>query len=147
MKSIVCLLGLIVIAAAYPAQEGAAYTNEAIRQAQTSHLIPQNAQIQNVSRKKSLIKSWVCTASNTFSYQNSRRNSMWTQYLHWKSLRHFFASFILIPLKQVQEGIELAAYESIPGNQRVDLHQILRSEFPFEVVDNLQRQIDTIGRN
>lgn len=49
--------------------------------------------------------------------------------------------------KQVQEGIELAAYESIPGNQRVDLHQILRSEFPFEVVDNLQKQIDTIGRN
>lgn len=49
MKSILCLLGLIVIAAAYPAQEGAAYTNEAIRQAQTSHLIPQNAQIQNVS--------------------------------------------------------------------------------------------------
>lgn len=52
MKSILCLIGLFVIAAAYPAQEGAAYTNEAIRQAQTSHLIPQNAQIQNVSVKK-----------------------------------------------------------------------------------------------
>lgn len=47
--------------------------------------------------------------------------------------------------KQVQEGIELASYESIPGNQRIDLHQILRDEFPFEVVDNLQKQIDTIG--
>lgn len=53
MKSFICLLGLFAIAAAYPAQEGAAYTNEAIRQAQTSHLIPQNAQIQNVSKKKS----------------------------------------------------------------------------------------------
>lgn len=51
MKSILCLIGLVAIAAAYPAQEGAAYTNEAIRQAQTSHLIPQNAQIQNVSIK------------------------------------------------------------------------------------------------
>lgn len=51
MKSILCLIGLFAIAAAYPAQEGAAYTNEAIRQAQTSHLIPQNAQIQNVSWK------------------------------------------------------------------------------------------------
>lgn len=56
MKSILCLIGLVVIAAAYPAQEGAAYTNEAIRQAQTSHLIPQNAQIQNVSAKRA---SWV----------------------------------------------------------------------------------------
>lgn len=52
MKAIVCLFGLFAIAAAYPTQEGAAYTNEAIRQAQTSHLIPQNAQIQNVSEKQ-----------------------------------------------------------------------------------------------
>lgn len=45
-------LTVIVLAAvainAAPAQEGAAYTSEAIRQAQTSRLIPQNAQIQNV---------------------------------------------------------------------------------------------------
>lgn len=47
MKAIICLAAMIAVAAAYPAQEGAAYTNEAIRQAQTSHLIPQNAQIQN----------------------------------------------------------------------------------------------------
>lgn len=49
MKSIFCLIGLVVVAAAYPAHEGAAYTGEAIRQAQTSHLIPKDAQIQNVS--------------------------------------------------------------------------------------------------
>lgn len=49
MKSILCVIGLIAIAVAYPAQDGAAYTNEAIRQAQSSRLIPQDAQIQNVS--------------------------------------------------------------------------------------------------
>lgn len=48
MKVIVCFAAIIAIAAAFPAQEGAAYTNEAIRQAQSSHLIPQNAQIQKV---------------------------------------------------------------------------------------------------
>lgn len=48
MKVIVCFAAIIAIAVAYPAQEGAAYTNEAIRQAQSSHLIPQNAQIQKV---------------------------------------------------------------------------------------------------
>lgn len=48
MKAIICLAAIIAVAVAYPAQEGAAYTNEAIRQAQTSHLIPQNAQIQKV---------------------------------------------------------------------------------------------------
>lgn len=48
MKAIICLAAIVSIAVAYPAQEGAAYTNEAIRQAQSSHLIPQNAQIQKV---------------------------------------------------------------------------------------------------
>lgn len=48
MKAIICFAAIIAVAVAYPAQEGAAYTNEAIRQAQTSHLIPQNAQIQKV---------------------------------------------------------------------------------------------------
>lgn len=48
MKFLLFLIVCVVAAAAFPAQEGAAYTNEAIRQAQTSHLIPQNAQIQNV---------------------------------------------------------------------------------------------------
>lgn len=50
MKAIICFtaLALIAVAAAYPAGEGQAYTNEAIRQAQSSHLIPQNAQIQKV---------------------------------------------------------------------------------------------------
>lgn len=49
MKFIICLVALVAVAVAYPAQEGAAYTNEAIRQAQSSHLIPQNAQIQKVT--------------------------------------------------------------------------------------------------
>lgn len=51
MKAVICLTTLIAVAVAYPAQEGAAYTNEAIRQAQSSHLIPQNAQIQKVVNK------------------------------------------------------------------------------------------------
>lgn len=112
MKLIICFAALIAVAVAYPAQDGAAYTNEAIRQAQSSHLIPQNAQIQNVWLR---LRRIYCSSNNLFS------------------------------IVQVQEGIELAAYESIPGNQRIDLHQILRSEFPVEVVDNLQKQIDTIG--
>lgn len=49
MKVIICLAALVAITIAYPANEGAAYTNEAIRQAQSSHLIPQGAQIQNVN--------------------------------------------------------------------------------------------------
>ncbi|XP_055299319.1 uncharacterized protein LOC129566941 [Sitodiplosis mosellana] len=94
MKAIICFAAIIAVAVAYPAQEGAAYTNEAIRQAQSSHLIPQNAQIQ-----------------------------------------------------KVDEGIELSALENIPGNQRVDLFSLLGSQFPLEVVQNLQRQIDSVGRN
>lgn len=43
----VLIAAAAVIAA--PAHEGAAYTNEAIRQAQNSRLIPQGAEIQNVS--------------------------------------------------------------------------------------------------
>lgn len=52
MKAIICLTAIVAVAVAYPAQEGAAYTNEAIRQAQTSHLIPSDAQIQKVRNKK-----------------------------------------------------------------------------------------------
>lgn len=48
MKVIICLAAVMAVAIAYPANEGAAYTNEAIRQAQNSHLIPQGAQIQKV---------------------------------------------------------------------------------------------------
>lgn len=46
MKAIICLAVFVAVAVAYPAQEGQAYTNEAIRQAQSSHLIPSGAQIQ-----------------------------------------------------------------------------------------------------
>lgn len=49
-------------------------------------------------------------------------------------------------LYQVQEGIELAAYESIPGNQRINLFEILGDQFPSEVVNNLQGKIDEIGQ-
>ncbi|XP_066900846.1 uncharacterized protein [Halyomorpha halys] len=101
------LLGLaMVIAASYafpepPVQggeggggkEGAFFTNEAIRQAQNTHLIPQGATIQ-----------------------------------------------------KVQEGIELAAYESIPGDQRINLFEILGDHVPPEVVNNLQTQVDQVGK-
>lgn len=49
MKAIVCLaLALLAVVAAYPQKEGGTYTNEAIRQAQQSLLIPKDAQIQKV---------------------------------------------------------------------------------------------------
>lgn len=54
------------------------------------------------------------------------------------------------PLKippQVQEGIELAAIESIPGNERINLFEILGEHVPPEVVNNLQSQIDQVGKN
>ena len=94
MKVLVLSLALIVVAAAYPQKEGSAYTNEAIRQAQNTFLIPKDAQIQ-----------------------------------------------------KVQEGIEIGAYESIPGNQRINLFEILGDQFPPEVVNNLQAQVDQVGRN
>ncbi|XP_026462023.1 uncharacterized protein LOC113371736 [Ctenocephalides felis] len=84
----------LAYAAAYPQQkDGAVYSNEAIRQAQSTFLIPKDAQIQNV-----------------------------------------------------QEGIELAAYEQIPGNQRINLFEILGDQVPSEVINNLQGQVDKIGR-
>ena len=99
MKSVAVffmVLALIVaFVSAMPQQrEGAAYTNEAIRQAQQTFLIPKDAQIQNV-----------------------------------------------------QEGIELGAYEQIPGNQRINLFEILGDQVPSEVINNLQAQVDQIGRN
>ncbi|KAL1140471.1 hypothetical protein AAG570_000403 [Ranatra chinensis] len=75
-------------------KEGAYFTNEAIRQAQTTHLIPQGASIQ-----------------------------------------------------KVQEGIELAALESIPGDQRINLFDILGEHVPPEVVNNLQAQVDQVGKS
>ncbi|XP_037912877.1 uncharacterized protein LOC119652678 [Hermetia illucens] len=95
MKVTLCVLAAIVaLAVAQPQREGASYTNEAIRQAQNTQLIPKDAQIQ-----------------------------------------------------QVQEGIELGAYEQIPGNQRVNLFEILGDQVPSEVINNLQQQVDQIGRN
>jgi hypothetical protein len=49
MKVAICLFAIVAVVAAFPQREGAAFTNEAIRQAQTSLLIPKDAQIQNVS--------------------------------------------------------------------------------------------------
>ncbi|KAG5892711.1 hypothetical protein JTB14_002836 [Gonioctena quinquepunctata] len=95
MKAIICVAFLLVsLAAAFPQKEGSAYTQEAIRQAQNTLLIPKDAQIQ-----------------------------------------------------KVQEGIEIGAYEGIPGNQKIDLFSILGDQFPHEVVNNLQSQIDQVGRS
>lgn len=97
MKFAIALLAVTCMAAlatAYPQKEGGQFTNEAIRQAQNTFLIPKDAEIQNV-----------------------------------------------------QEGIELAAYENLPGNQRIDLAQILGAHVPAEVVSNLQAQVDRVGGN
>lgn len=49
MKVVLCLFACFTIAVAMPQQqEGAAFTNEAIAQAQKSNLIPAGAQIQDV---------------------------------------------------------------------------------------------------
>lgn len=49
MKAAVCLLlGFVAVTMAFPQKEGGAYTNEAIRQAQNTQLIPKDAQIQKV---------------------------------------------------------------------------------------------------
>lgn len=100
MKSFACVvvLGLCAMAAvavAMPqaAKDGAIFTNEAIRQAQNTQLIPQNAQIH-----------------------------------------------------KVQEGVELVAYESIPGSQPINLFEILGDHVPPEVVSNLQTQVDQVGK-
>ncbi|XP_056631097.1 uncharacterized protein LOC130904171 isoform X2 [Diorhabda carinulata] len=87
-------LFLVGVVVAFPQKEGNAYTQEAIKQAQNTFLIPKDAQIQ-----------------------------------------------------KVQEGIEIGAYESIPGNQKVNLFEILGDQFPPEVVSNLQSQIDQVGRS
>lgn len=49
-------------------------------------------------------------------------------------------------IQSVREGIELAAYESIPGSQRINLFEILGDQVPSEVVNNLQGKIDEIGK-
>lgn len=97
MKFHTIVLATLLLAsmiAAYPQKDGQIFSNEAIRQAQNTYLIPKDATIQ-----------------------------------------------------KVQEGIELAAYESIPGDQRINLFEILGEHVPPEVVNNLQTQIDQIGRN
>ncbi|KFB45224.1 AGAP008252-PA-like protein [Anopheles sinensis] len=92
MKVAICLCALVALALAAPQQrDGGALTDEAIRQAQTQQLIPQDAQIQGV-----------------------------------------------------QQGIQVAALESIPGTQRVDLFQLLGDQVPREVISNLQSQVDQV---
>ncbi|XP_046391676.1 uncharacterized protein LOC124159802 [Ischnura elegans] len=90
-------LVLLAVATAHPQggpKEGQFFTDEAIRQAQNSYLIPQGATIQ-----------------------------------------------------KVQEGVEIAAVESIPGDQRVNLFEVLQAaNVPPEVVNNLQAQVDKVGR-
>lgn len=50
MKVVLCLFACLSLALAMPQREGAAFTNDAIKQAQQSALIPKGATIQNVSR-------------------------------------------------------------------------------------------------
>ena len=49
-------------------------------------------------------------------------------------------------IQKVQEGIELAAYENIGANQRIDLFKILGDHVPSEVITNLQGQVDKVGQ-
>ncbi len=85
---------VMLVVLAYPQKEGAFFTNEAIRQAQNTQLIPQGATIQ-----------------------------------------------------KVQEGLEIASFESIPGNEQINLHSILKDYVPEEVVKNLQAQVDQVGKS
>lgn len=87
-------LTILAFAVAYPQNDGSQFTNEAIRQAQNTHLIPHDATIQDV-----------------------------------------------------QQGIELSAVQSIPGNQRINLFELLGDQVPSEVIKNLQSQVDKIGAN
>lgn len=50
-------------------------------------------------------------------------------------------------IQKVQEGVEVASYESIPGNERINLYQILKDHVPEEVVSNLQSQVDQVGKS
>uniref|UniRef100_A0A182TUW4 Uncharacterized protein n=1 Tax=Anopheles melas TaxID=34690 RepID=A0A182TUW4_9DIPT len=93
MKVAICLFALVALAVAAPQRDGGALTDEAIRQAQSQQLIPQDAQIQGV-----------------------------------------------------QQGIQVAALESVPGSQRVDLFQLLGDQVPREVITNLQSQVDQVGQ-
>lgn len=51
MKVVMCLFAIMAVAMALPqnTREGAAFSNEAIRQAQQSFLIPRDATIQKVT--------------------------------------------------------------------------------------------------
>lgn len=91
-KVAVTLALIALVVADHHQKDGQFFTNEAIRQAQNTYLIPKDATIQ-----------------------------------------------------KVQEGIEVAAYESIPANQRINLFEILGSHVPPEVVNNLQAQVDQVG--
>lgn len=68
------------------------------------------------------------------------------KFKRYHSVETSFHSGFLIIFVQVQEGIEIGAYESIPGNQRINLFEILGDQFPPEVVNNLQQQVDQVGR-
>ncbi|XP_050084578.1 uncharacterized protein LOC126570684 [Anopheles aquasalis] len=50
-------------------------------------------------------------------------------------------------IQGVEKGIQLAALESIPGQQHVDLFQLLGDQVPREVISNLQSQVDQVGHN
>lgn len=141
------LLVAVAAAAAAPQREGAAFSNEAIKQAQNTFLIPKDAQIQKVIYYNTLERF---PQSLRYTFQNSSIKKM--ERLHSKGFpdNNFCEASITDPcvlVTQVQEGIELAAYESIPGNQRINLFEILGDQVPSEVINNLQGQLDQVGRN
>lgn len=111
IMKLVILLAVVSATLALPQKEGNAYTNEAIKQAQNTLLIPKDAEIQKVN----------------FYFSNRKKETK--------------------NKLQVQEGIEIGAYEGIPGNQRINLFDILGDQVPSEVVNNLQQQVDQIGRS
>lgn len=49
MKVALCMLVVVAVVAAAPQREGAAFTKEAIKQAQNTFLIPKDAEIQKVT--------------------------------------------------------------------------------------------------
>lgn len=61
-------------------------------------------------------------------------------------LENWFFYILIFFYEKVVQGIELAAYENLPGNQPIDLQGILGDLIPQEVVQNLQPAVNDIGR-
>lgn len=65
MKFFICLFALVAVAVALPQERvGALFTNDAIRQAQDSYLLPKDAQIQNVRIIPNQVDTWILPLVN-----------------------------------------------------------------------------------